>query len=78
MRQQVGLVGDEHAPDMQPDMGVAIALDHVEGLHAGDEQQAEIFQHAFGPPVQRSPGLVEEMTEVTIEFLQVLLGHVGL
>jgi hypothetical protein len=61
---------------MQPDMRVAVVVDDVERLHPGDEQQAEVFQCPLGPPVQRGPGVVEEMAEVAIELLVRLLGHV--
>src|ERR1700722_13862071 len=78
MRQQVGFVGDEHAPDMQTHMRFAVTFNHIEGFHAGDEQEAEILQHPFRSPMQRSPWLVEEMTQVAIKFFELLFGYVPL
>ena len=77
VRQQAGFIGDEHAPDVQTQMRVAIAFDHVERFHAGDEQETKIFEHPLGAPMQRCPWLVEEMAQVAVEFLEVLFADLG-
>ena len=72
-RQQAGLVGDEHAPHVQAHPALALALDRLEGLGAGHEQQRREVERALRAPVQRRPGLVEEVAEVAVELGVALL-----
>ena len=56
----------------------ALALDRLEGLGAGDEQQRREVERALRAPVQRRPGLVEEVAEVAVELGVALLADLGL
>ena len=76
-RQQLGLVGDEHAPDVKPDLARALALHRLERLHAGDEQQRREFEGPFRPPVQGRPGLVEVHADMAVELGVLLRGDLG-
>ena len=77
-RQQVGVVGDEHAPHVQPHLAVALALDRVERLRTRDEEQRRELACALRAPVQRRPRLVEEEAELAVEGRVGLLVDLGL
>ena len=55
---------------------VALALDRLEGLGTGDEQERGELQRALGPPVQGRPGLVEVHADMAVELGVLLVGEV--
>ncbi len=70
-----GAVGDEHAPHMQADMRLTILVENGERPARRDEEEGVEFERAFRPPVQRHPGLIEEMAEMAVKRLVILLRH---
>ena len=51
---------------------LALGIEQVERLGRRHEQQARVFDLAFGPAMQGQPRLVEGMGDVVIELLVLL------
>ena len=74
-RQKFGpFVGDEDAPDIEPEAALALRVEQVERLHRRHEEQIGVFEHSFGLTVQGQPRLVEAVRDVAVEFLVLLVG----
>ena len=67
------LVGDKDALDVQLDAMAAFRIEQIIRLHARREQQAGIFQLAFGAPMDGESRVIIGMRHVMIKFL-VLFG----
>ena len=76
--QDVGVLGDQHPPDVEFVAALAGRVEEVERPRAGDEGEHGIFVPALRPPVQRQRRLVELAREAAVEFGIVLGLHLRL
>ena len=67
-RQQVGVLGDQHAPHIELVAALAGGIEQVERPRAGDEGEHGIFVPAFGAPVHGQRRLVILAGEAAVEF----------
>ena len=71
-RQQVGVVGDEDAADVELDLALARRVEQVERLGRRREQQHRVGLPALGAVMQRHRRLVERAGDLLIGLLVVL------
>ena len=67
--QQIGIVGNEDAPNIEFDVTLARRLKQIERLGRGRKQQNRIGLPAFGAIVQRHGRIVEGATDRTVGLL---------
>jgi hypothetical protein len=77
-RQDLRLVGDEHAADVELHPAAAIRVEQVERLHRRDEEQHRIFVAALGAVVDGERRLVELAADMAVELGVLGLGHARL
>ena len=76
--QTLAFVGDEHPFDVELQPVVPVGMEQVERPGRGNEQQAGVFDHAFGLEVQFEPGVVEGVGHVVVELAVLLVRDVRL
>ena len=71
--QQIGVLGDQHAPDIELVAALARRIEQIERPRAGHERERRIFVPPLGAPVHGQRRLVELARQAAIE-LGVFLG----
>jgi hypothetical protein len=77
-RQELRLLGNEHALDIELDPPFAVGIEQVERPRAGHEQEAGVFVPAFGAVMDGECGLIEQAGEAAVEICVFGGGDVGL
>ena len=67
-RQNVGVLGDEHAPHIELVAALSRGIEQVERPRAGDEGEHGVFVPPLGAPVHGQRRLVELAGEAAVEF----------
>src|SRR3546814_7694039 len=69
---------DEDSLHVEPDAGLAVGMEEVEGLLRGNEKEAGVLHHALGLEVQAQPGVIESVGDVVVELAVLLVGDLAL